>query len=142
MKKYSIVLSIVLFVLPTFSFAKELISKSPKNAKVYFIQPSDGQTVKKAVKVIFGLKNMGVAPAGTNRKNTGHHHLLIDTNVLPDLTKPLSATDKIKHFGGGQTETEISLSKGKHTLQLILGNHAHVPHAKPVMSSKITIMVE
>jgi len=92
--------------------------------------------------VVFGLKNIGVAPAGIDKKNTGHHHLLIDTDELPDLTKPLPATDKIKHFGGGQTETEITLSPGKHTLQLLLGNYAHIPHSKPVISKKITITVE
>lgn len=115
---------------------------SPEGAEVYFIQPSDGDVVKGDVKIVFGLKNMGVAPAGTDRKNTGHHHLLIDTDTLPDLTRPLPSTDKVKHFGGGQTETEISLSPGKHTLQLILGNHAHIPHDKPVMSEKITITVK
>ena len=142
MKKHTIVLSMVLLLSPFNIFAEDLISESPSNAEVYFIQPIDGQTVQKNIKIVFGLKNMGVAPAGTDRKNTGHHHLLIDADTLPDLTKPLPATDKIKHFGGGQTETEITLSPGKHTLQLILGNYSHVPHNKPVMSKKITITVE
>ena len=142
MKKYMILISMTLLIFPSNILAEGLISESPENAEVYFIQPADGQTVKKNVKIIFGLKNMGVAPPGTDRKNTGHHHLLVDTDALPDLTKPLPATDKIRHFGGGQTETEITLSPGKHTLQLILGNYAHVPHNKPVMTSKITITVE
>ena len=142
MKKYMVAISMVLLIFPSSILAEGLISESPGNAEVYFIQPADGQTVKEDVKINFGLKNMGVAPAGTDRKNTGHHHLLIDTDVLPDLAQPLPATDKIRHFGGGQTETEITLSPGKHTLQLILGNYAHVPHSKPVMSSKITITVE
>jgi hypothetical protein len=142
MKKYMLAISMVLLIFPSSILAEGLISESPGNAEVYFIQPVDGQTVKENVKINFGLKNMGVAPAGTDRKNTGHHHLLIDTDVLPDLAQPLPATDKIRHFGGGQTETEITLSPGKHTLQLILGNYAHVPHSKPVMSSKITITVE
>jgi hypothetical protein len=129
-------------MVPVSLLADGLISESPANAEVYFIQPTDGQTVKQNVHIVFGLKNMGVAPAGTDRANTGHHHLLIDTDTLPDLTRPLPATDKIKHFGGGQTETEISLSPGKHTLQLVLGNYLHVPHNKPVMTKKITITVE
>ncbi|OUS24983.1 rod shape-determining protein RodA [Gammaproteobacteria bacterium 45_16_T64] len=142
MKKHMIAISMILFILPSSILAEGLISESPENAEVYFIQPVDGQTVKGKVNIVFGLKNMGIAPAGTDRKNTGHHHLLIDTDVLPDLAKPLPSNDKTRHFGGGQSETEIELSPGKHTLQLILGNYAHVPHKKPVVSSKITITVE
>jgi len=111
-------------------------------AKVYFIEPEDGQTVKKKFRVKFGLSSFGVAPAGTHHENTGHHHLLIDTDDLPDLTMALPATDKIKHFGGGQTEAMLELPPGKHTLQLLLGNYAHVAHKKPVISKKITIIVK
>ncbi len=142
MKKSAIIVLLTLLISPMSLLANNMVSESPSNAKVYFIHPNDGQTVQKSVKVVFGLKNIGVAPAGTDKKNTGHHHLLIDTDVLPDLTKPLPATDKLKHFGGGQTETEITLSPGKHTLQLLLGNYAHIPHSKPVISKKITITVE
>ncbi len=142
MKKIIIVMSLSLLVLSSALFAEGLASKAPENAQVYFIQPIDGQTINGTVKIIFGLKNMGVAPAGTDRQNTGHHHLLIDTEVLPSLSQSLPATDKIRHFGGGQTETEITLSPGKHTLQLILGNYAHVPHESPVMSKKIVITVK
>ena len=109
--------------------------------KVYFISPADGETVHGEVKVIFGLKGMGVAPAGVEVANTGHHHLLIDVDVLPALDGPLPATDNIRHFGGGQTETTLALPAGKHTLQLLLGNHLHIPHNPPVMSEKITITV-
>ena len=142
MKKHLILISIALFTLSSGILAEGLISTAPENAEVYFIQPVDGQTVKGSVKVVFGLKNMGVAPAGTVRDNTGHHHLLIDTGTLPNLKQPLPSTEKIKHFGGGQTETEIVLSPGKHTLQLVLGNFAHVPHSTPIISKKITITVE
>jgi hypothetical protein len=121
---------------------EELISTSPESAKVYFITPTDGQTVTQTFKVKFGLSGMGVAPAGTNREKTGHHHILIDTDTLPNMHQPLPATDKIKHFGGGQTETELSLPPGQHTLQLLLGNYAHIPHDKPVLSEKITITVK
>ena len=121
---------------------EELMSVSPETAKVYFITPENGQTVTQTFKVKFGLSGMGVAPAGTNREKTGHHHLLIDTDTLPDMQRPLPATDKLKHFGGGQTETELSLPPGTHTLQLLLGNYVHIPHDKPVMSEKITITVK
>lgn len=142
MNKITFAMLVTLLVSPMSVFAENMVSKSPENAEVYFIQPADGQTIKGAVKVVFGLKNMGVAPAGVERDNTGHHHLLIDTETLPDLTTSLPATDQIKHFGGGQTETELTLAPGKHTLQLLLGNYAHVPHATPVLSNKITIIVE
>ncbi len=131
-----------LFSLMTSPLANDLVSKSPSDATLYIIEPIDGATVSKTFKVIFGLSGMGVAPAGTNIENTGHHHILIDMDKLPDLTKPLPATDQIRHFGGGQTETELTLSPGEHTLQIILGNYVHIPHDKPVISEKITITVK
>ena len=93
------------------------------------------------VLVQFGLKGMGVAPAGVKFENTGHHHLLIDTDAPADQSTPLPATDKIVHFGKGQTETSLTLTPGKHTLQLLLGDQNHVPHDPPVISKKITITV-
>ncbi|MCB0283004.1 MAG: DUF4399 domain-containing protein [Calditrichae bacterium] len=117
-------------------------SKAPEGAEVYFITPQDGDIIEGPVKVQFGLKNMGVAPAGTDQKNTGHHHILIDVNELPDMTKPLPANDNIVHFGGGQTETTLNLAPGQHTLQLLLGNYAHIPHDPPVLSKKIIITVK
>ena len=122
--------------------AQELISKSPDKAKLYFIEPQDGQTVPLTFSVKFGLAGMGVAPAGVNVENTGHHHILVDLDKPPDMTKPLMMTDTIRHFGGGQTETELTLPAGKHTLQLLLGNYLHIPHDKPVLSKKITITVK
>ena len=116
------------------------VSKSPEGAKVYIVTPSDGETVATEVLVVFGLQGMGVAPAGTDKENTGHHHLIIDGKELPDLDKPMGAD--VVHFGGGQTEMLIKLEKGKHTLQMILGNYLHVPHNPPVVSEKITINVE
>ena len=83
-----------------------------------------------------------MSPAGVERKNTGHHHLLIDLAKSPRLDKPLPADDKHRHFGGGQTETTIELSPGTHTLQLLLGDKDHIPHDPPVMSQKITITVK
>lgn len=142
MNKIAITLLSALLIAPVNAFAKSVVSDAPENAEVYFVQPSDGATVEGTIKVVFGLRNMGVAPAGVDKAGTGHHHLLIDTEVPSDLSKPLPATDQIKHFGGGQTETEITLQPGKHTLQLLLGNYAHVPHSRPVASEQITITVE
>lgn len=109
--------------------------------EVYFIHPEDGATVTSPVTVQFGLRNMGVAPAGIDLDNTGHHHLLINTD-LPPLDQPIPADDHHVHFGGGQTETMIELSPGEHTLQLLLGDFLHIPHDPPIMSERITITVE
>ena len=109
----------------------------------YIVSPADGATLKNPVTVVFGLRNpWGVAPAGTQVEHTGHHHLLIDTPVPGDLTQPIPKDDQHRHFGGGQTETTLTLSPGKHTLQLLLGDFAHVPHQPPVMSKPVTITVE
>ena len=115
--------------------------KSPKGAKAYIISPKDGKTVGKKFTVRFGLKGMGIAPAAIDKENTGHHHLLIDVDKLPNLDLPLVATDSIRHFGGGQTEVQLELPPGKHTLQLVLGDWIHLAHDPPVLSKKITITV-
>jgi len=117
-------------------------SPAPEGAAVYFISPQDGDKVSGPVKVRFGLKNMGVAPAGVERQHTGHHHLLINMDELPPLDQPLPATEQVVHFGGGQTETTLDLPPGKHRLQLLLGDHFHVPHNPPVVSETITIRVK
>ncbi len=114
---------------------------APPKARVYIISPQNGETVSSPVTVRFGLSGMGVAPSGIEKDNTGHHHLLIDTD-LPKLDEPIPVDDNHKHFGGGQTETRIALPPGQHTLQLLMGNWTHVPHDPPVMSDKITITVE
>jgi hypothetical protein len=116
-------------------------SPSPPGAEAYIISPKDGAHVHGPVLVQFGLKGMGIAPAGVKMENTGHHHLLIDTDPPADLSAPLPSTDRIVHFGKGQTETTLHLSPGKHTLQLLLGDQNHVPHDPPVLSKKITITV-
>ena len=117
-------------------------SMAPENAKATIISPADGATVTSPVTVTFGLEGMDVAPAGTEQEHSGHHHLLIDLNELPAMDFPLPANDNVVHFGKGQTETELELEPGTHTLQLLLGDHMHVPHEPPVMSEKITITVE
>ena len=117
--------------------------QAPEGAKLYIISPAPGATVKSPFTVRFGLAGMGVAPAGVAKEKTGHHHLLIDLDASEvDLSKPLPATDKIRHFGGGQTEATLSLPPGKHTLLLILGDENHVPFDPPVMSEKIAITVK
>jgi hypothetical protein len=113
---------------------------APKDAELYFISPSDGAIVTSPVIVRFGLKGMGVAPAGVAFDNTGHHHLLIDTR-LAALDQPISKDDRHVHFGGGQTETALKLLPGRHTLQLVLGDHLHVVHEPPLVSKTITITV-
>ena len=115
---------------------------SPPGAEVYIISPKDGAIVHNPVLVQFGLKGMGIAPAGVKFDNTGHHHLLIDTDPPSDQSTPLPATDKNVHFGKGQTETTVTLSPGKHTLQLLLADANHIPHSPPVISKKITITVK
>lgn len=114
---------------------------SPAGAKLYIVSPADGATIKGPVTVVFGLSGMGIAPAGVQFENAGHHHLLIDTDLPANIGMPLPATDNIRHFGKGQTETTIELKPGKHTLQLVLGDHNHVPFLPIVASQKITITV-
>jgi hypothetical protein len=114
---------------------------APENAVVYFLSPANGATVTSPVTVRFGLRGMGVAPAGVASPNTGHHHLLIDVETLPPDNLPIPNDANHRHFGLGQTEAEIALSPGQHTLQLVLGDHLHIPHDPPVRSEKITITV-
>jgi len=115
---------------------------SPAGAEVYIVSPKDGAKVKGPVTVVFGLKGMGIAPAGVKFDNSGHHHLLIDTDSPTDLSLPLPADDHNVHFGKGQTETTLTLAPGKHTLQLVLADYLHTPHVPAVISKKITIVVE
>ena len=116
-------------------------SASPEGARVYFIAPVDGEKLASPFVVRFGLSQMGVAPAGTKKEATGHHHLIVDAD-LPPSDLPVPATDNYRHFGMGQTEVELSLSPGKHTLQLMLGDHMHIPHDPPIVSDRITVIVE
>ena len=138
----------MLFILATFCLASASnaaengIERRPSNpgTVVYLISPAAGETVSSPVTLQFGLKGMGVAPAGVMKPGTGHHHLLIDTE-LPDMSLPIPADETHRHYGGGQTETELELTPGKHTLQLLLGDERHVPHDPPVFSEKIEITI-
>ncbi len=114
----------------------------PEKDGVYFITPRDGDTVTSPVVVRFGLKGKGVAPAGVAQANTGHHHILIDVADLPPMNVAVPSDERHVHFGGGQTETSLKLTPGKHTLQLVLGDHLHVPLGQPWISEKITITVK
>ena len=134
-------LIILLLALCAFSVSAQERTPAPENAELYFISPVDGATVSNPVIVRFGLRNMGVAPAGIKYDNSGHHHLLVDT-ALPALEFPIINDGNHLHFGGGQTETALELSPGEHTLQLLLGDFAHIPHDPAVMSERITITVE
>jgi len=127
-------------VVPAIALAE---TAAPPNATVYVISPKDGDTVSSPFKVQFGLTGMGVAPAGIEKANTGHHHLLVDTTLSADeLRQPIVADAKHLHFGGGQTETMLTLPPGSHTLQLVLGDWSHVPFNPPLVSAVITVTVK
>lgn len=119
-----------------------LISPAAEGAKVFIISPKNGDIVSSPVTVRFGVENMAIAKAGDKQEFSGHHHLLIDLERLPDMTQPLPASEQIIHFGGAQTETTIELMPGSHSLQLLLGNYLHIPHDKPILSEAITITVK
>jgi hypothetical protein len=137
-----VLLALSASVLAAVAFAQDR-QPAPAGAEVYFIAPSDGATVHSPVTVKFGLKGMGVAPAGVKFDNTGHHHLLVDTDVSElKLDAPLPATDKILHFGKGQTETTVTLPPGKHTLELVFADYLHIPFDPLLHSKKITITVK
>jgi hypothetical protein len=114
---------------------------SAPGAAVFIITPKTGDIVSSPVNVKFGVSGIAVAPAGEILENAGHHHLLIDTG-LPDMAGPIPNDEQHRHFGKGQTETSIELEAGEHTLQLVLGDWAHIPHNPPVVSNIITITVE
>ncbi|MEX0309348.1 MAG: DUF4399 domain-containing protein [Tateyamaria sp.] len=140
-------LATVTMLLTAPAFAQD--TPAPEDARVYFINLEDGATVSSPVTVIFGLEGMGVAPAGTEKENTGHHHLLLNRPPLgegpegaEELEYGLPADDNHIHFGGGQTQVTLDLPSGEHTMQLVMGDLNHVPHATPVTSDVITITVE
>jgi len=139
MKKYTIGMLFAMFVSGTVIASEMSLTPSPEGAKAYIISPANGDTVASTFMVQFGLRGMGVAPAGVEKKSTGHHHLLVD-GKLPNLTARMGK--QVKHFGGGQTETKLTLTPGQHTLQLVLGDKGHVPHNPPVISDVVTITVK
>ena len=122
----------------TFSFIFSLLVSGEQ--KVYFINLNEGDKLESPFLVQFGLSGIGVAPAGTDRANTGHHHLLINVNSV-DLYMPIPSSKNHLHFGGGQTETTLDLLPGEYTLQLLLGDMNHIPHSPPIVSKKISVTV-
>ena len=126
----------ILLIISTF-FATFSISANPK---VYFINLEDGDRVESPFLIQFGLSGMGIAPAGTDRSNTGHHHLLINVNDI-DLSKPIPSSSNHIHFGGGQTESLVDLMPGDYSMQLVLGDMTHTPHNPPIISQRINITV-
>ena len=135
-------LAVALLLLTTSAIAADLPrSRAPEGVVLYIIAPKDGDQVANPVTVRFGLKGMGIAPAGIALAETGHHHLLIDASA-PPFDRPIPADERHVHFGKGQTEALVTLAPGRHRLQLLLGDHLHVPHEPPVLSAPITITVE
>ena len=120
------------------SISLPFLTHAEKN--VYFINLQDGDKLESPLFIQFGLSGIGIAPAGTNRQDTGHHHLLINIDDI-DLSRPIPSSQNHIHFGGGQTETVIDLPTGVYTLQLLLGNMSHIPHNPPIISKKIKIEV-
>ena len=118
-------------------------SATPPKVSVYVISPKNGDAVTNPFTVQFGLKGMGIAPAGDDKPNTGHHHLLIDATLSPEeLKQPIASDARHLHFGGGQTETELTLPRGRHTLQLLFGDWSHTPFNPPIVSPVITVTVK
>jgi hypothetical protein len=141
-----LLLAVALAALAAGSFAAKAptglpVTKAPAGAEVYIISPLDGQVVGQDVLVEFGLKGMGVAPAGVKKEGTGHHHLLVDVTEMPAAGKPIAKDEQHIHFGNGQTETMLHLAPGKHTLQLELADENHIPFDPPIVSQPISITV-
>jgi hypothetical protein len=136
-------LTILVVTLGTWAAQAETIPRTerPADAKLYIISPQNGETVTSPVTVRFGLSDMGVAPAGVATPNTGHHHLIVDAPT-PPADVPIPKDEQHIHFGGGQTETTLTLAPGKHTLQLVLGDKDHVPFDPPLVSETVTITVQ
>jgi Domain of unknown function (DUF4399) len=132
----------MLFAMQGAAYAGE--TPSPAGAKVFFSSLKDGETVKSPINVKFGIDGMDIAPAGTEKPNTGHHHLLVDRAPLAEaeMSEAILQDEHNIHFGKGQTETKLELPPGKHTLQLVMGDHNHIPHNPPVVSDIINITVE
>ena len=147
MRKITPFCGLLLFAIPSLNQAQETApaglprTAAPADAMVYFLAPANGAMVTSPVTIRFGLRGMGVAPAGVTNPNTGHHHLLVDVADLPPDNLPIPNDANHRHFGLGQTETELTLTPGQHTLQLVLGDALHIPHQPPVRLEKITLTV-
>ena len=130
-------LSLLAFAVPAAALER---TPAPEGGEVYIISPEDGATLESPVTVLFGLKGMGVAPAGVDKEGTGHHHLIVDA-PLPPMDQGIPADENYIHFGGGQTQATVELEPGEHTLQLIVGDLNHYPHEPAIVSEQITVTV-
>ena len=137
--RFSIFLFIVFLFAPIQSYAE---SYSDENKRLFFITPSNGEEVTNPVTIRFGIVGMEIAPAGKDKPMSGHHHLLVNVEKLPNMKSPIPADKNHLHFGKGQTETQLNFPSGRHTLQLLLGDYMHVPHEEPLISDKIEIIVK
>ena len=137
--RVSIFLFTVFLFAPIQSYTE---SYSDKNKRLFFITPSNGEEVTNPVTIRFGIVGMEIVPAGKDKPMSGHHHLLVNVEKLPNMKSPIPADKNHLHFGKGQTETQLNLPSGRHTLQLLLGDYMHVPHEKPLISDKIEIIVK
>ena len=136
-------IALIFAALMTITTARAGDTPAPTDAKVYFVNLKDGDTVTSPVTIKFGISGMALAPAGDQTPNTGHHHLIIDDVIQgAGLAEPIPADDRHVHFGKAQTEATVALPTGVHTLQLVLGDWTHVPHSRPVMSERITVNVK
>lgn len=126
--------------IPTLAAGYVKVAATPGSA-LYFANLKNGDVVSSPVNIQFGLRGMGVAPAGIEKAGTGHHHLLVDVASL-DVNAPIPTSDQHRHFGLGQTEVTLAMTPGKHTLQLLMGDQNHIPHHPIVMSERITITVK
>jgi len=145
MKRFSLFVAIGLFLFPSVgALAQSAQAYWPADAKVFFVEPKDGAVITGPVKVVMGVKGIEIAPADTDKLNTGHHHILIDTDLPKGdaAQEPLPADANHKHFGKGQTDAELTLAPGTHTLQLLVGDGSHIPHDPALASEKITITVK
>lgn len=119
------------------------IVATPADRKVWFVEPRDGAKVKSPLTVKFGLSGMGLVPAGTEppNKTQGHHHLIIDGEPRATGVNLPMGEENLLHFGKAQTEAEIELPPGKHTLTLQFADAGHYSYG-PNMSATITVDVE
>ena len=140
--KHNFIRVILISVCLIFSIVHAYQSSSPENASVEIVGIEDGEVYKSPINIEFVINNMEVVPAGTKKKNSGHHHLLLNLESMPNLKAPLPSTQNIIHFGKAQKSTKLELKEGKHTIQLLFADHLHIPHDPPVLSKKISIIIK
>ncbi len=140
--KHNFIRVILISVCLIFSIVHAYQSSSPENASVEIVGIEDGEVYKSPINIEFVINNMEVVPAGTKKKNSGNHHLLLNLENLPNLKAPLPSTQNIIHFGKAQKSTKLELKEGKHTIQLLFADHLHIPHDPPVLSKKISIIIK